>query len=149
MPAPTLPLAPIRKGRMAHGITSDGTLTPHLQCWYAVTADGQWGIERAEMPGTPWLAFHLPSIADGSYKEPVLMEATLRTCRSVIASGLAARTLAMAKCSHPDDQAGPRADLGRGLWSQHCGGCGAVRYWHTDRCPSCRRGEGHDWTPED
>jgi hypothetical protein len=30
------------------------------ECWGAVTADGEWGFERIEEPGTPWIVVHHP-----------------------------------------------------------------------------------------
>ena len=30
------------------------------ECWGAVTDDGEWGFERIEEPGTPWIVVHFP-----------------------------------------------------------------------------------------
>ena len=30
------------------------------ECWGAVTTDGEWGFERIEEPGTPWIVVHHP-----------------------------------------------------------------------------------------
>jgi hypothetical protein len=41
-----------------------GRLTKHAEAWGARTNDGLWEFERSDQRGTPWLAFHLPSVAD-------------------------------------------------------------------------------------
>ena len=30
------------------------------ECWGATTTDGEWGFERIEEPGTPWIVVHYP-----------------------------------------------------------------------------------------
>ena len=102
MPKADVPLAEIRKTRMAHRMVHGGRgLTKRSECWGAETADGIWDFEREDSPGTPWLAFHTPSVADGSYSLPVMMLGTLRACRALVASGGAAQELAYRKAD-PD-----------------------------------------------
>ena len=86
-------LAPIVKTQMAKRITRSG-LTRSAECWAAQTTDGLWDFEREDSPGTPWLAYHWPSLADGSYPLPVTMLSTLRQCRIQAASGTLDRELA-------------------------------------------------------
>jgi hypothetical protein len=87
-----LPLAPVVKTRMGRRIVRNGAgQTVHLECWGAKTTDGLWDFEREESPGTPWLVYHTPSVADGSYTLPVLLCGTLRACRA-FAAGLDTET---------------------------------------------------------
>lgn len=59
----TSTLIPIKKTRFNHRIIgNDPThLTPHKECWAAVSEDGIWAFERIEEPGTPWITTHVPS----------------------------------------------------------------------------------------
>ena len=58
------------------------------------TANDDWGIERDDSPGTPWLIFHLPSVANRTCTEPVIMRRTRRECVADVESGTAAEALA-------------------------------------------------------
>ena len=78
-------LAEIRETRTAPRITRSGLTRP----------------EREDSPGTPWLAFHKPSVADGSYALPVMMLGTLRACRILAADGTLDQSLARRKAD-PD-----------------------------------------------
>jgi hypothetical protein len=92
--APAVTLADIRKTRMARRVIRRGTaLTERAECWGAETTDGIWDFEREESPGTPWLVYHKPSVADGSLVTPVNMLSTLRECRWHVAAGEAQRDL--------------------------------------------------------
>lgn len=80
-------------------ITRSGLTRP--ECWGAETIDGSWDFEREESPGTPWLVYHKPSVADGSLTFPVISLGTLRDCRAFVASGTAEQELARRKAD-PD-----------------------------------------------
>jgi hypothetical protein len=81
-------LAPVVKTVMLPRRIHDGNAeTPHLECWGARTPDGVWVMEREESKGTPWLLFHQPSVAKGSYTRPVRRCGSLDECREMIASG--------------------------------------------------------------
>lgn len=102
MPKADVPLAEIRKTRMAHRMVHGGRgLTKRSECWGAETADGIWDFEREDSPGTPWLAYHKPSVADGSYSLPVMMLGTLRACRILAVDGTLDQQLAQRKAD-PD-----------------------------------------------
>jgi len=92
-------LAEIRETVTRPRITRSGLTRP--ECWGAETADGAWGFEREESSGTPWLVYHRPSVADGSYTMPVLHCGTLRECRALVAGGTAGQELTRRK-SDPD-----------------------------------------------
>ena len=92
-------LAEIRETRTAPRITRSGLTRP--ECWGAETIDGIWDFEREDSPGTPWLAFHKPSVADGSYALPVMMLGTLRACRILAVDGTLDQQLAQRKAD-PD-----------------------------------------------
>ena len=95
-------LAEIVKTRMARRIIRGGNgLTERAECWGAQTADGIWDFEREDSPGTPWLAYHKPSVADGSYALPVMMLGTLRACRILAADGTLDQSLAR-RTADPD-----------------------------------------------
>lgn len=143
------PLPPIRKTVMLPGRSG------RLECWGARTCDNQWGFDRTEEEGgnTPWEIFHLTSVKDGSYTLPVTISSTRKGCQLIVASGLAAAMLAVAKCPHPLDQRGHRVD--HGTWDWHydtCAACRGVRPVHDgdDRCRTCQEAEdgtgpGHEW----
>ncbi|HEX4622308.1 MAG TPA: hypothetical protein VH208_12140, partial [Myxococcaceae bacterium] len=96
----------IVKTDFAHRITHGGrSVTPHRECWGARTADGVWSFERVEEPGTPWLIYHLPSLADGSYLGVVASETTLDGCRRAVASGWAEQELGRRKAEEAARQA--------------------------------------------
>ena len=86
-------LVPIRKTDFHPNLR-----TGRLECWGAVTTDGEWSFQREESPGTPWLVRHLPSVADRSYELPVSMQGTLRACRLAVGRGWAASDLETRKC---------------------------------------------------
>ena len=67
------------------------------ECWGARTADGIWDFEREDSPGTPWLVYHVPSVADGTYTGPVDQCGSLTQCARLVASGWAEKRLAEAK----------------------------------------------------
>ncbi len=67
------------------------------QCWAARTADGVWDFQREDSPGTPWLIYHRPSVADGSCPVPVDMAASLKRCAEAVAKGWADKELARRK----------------------------------------------------
>lgn len=87
-----LALAPVVKTRMAHRLTRGG-VTRSAECWGARTTDGIWDFEREDSPGTPWLVYHQPSVADGSLPTPVSLRGSLRDCRWYVAAGHAAADL--------------------------------------------------------
>lgn len=99
MPKATAPLAEIRETCMRPRITRSGLTRP--ECWGAETIDGIWEFDREESSGTPWLMYHKPSVADGSYPLPVMHCGTLRACRALAASGAAEQELAYRKAD-PD-----------------------------------------------
>lgn len=82
-------LAPVRKTVMMPAFR-----TGRLECWGAETTNGTWSFEREESPGTPWLMYHKPSVADGTWTLPVMLCGTLRACRALVASGGAGEQLA-------------------------------------------------------
>ena len=96
MPRRVIPLAEIRKTRFQRAFR-----TGRMECWGAETADGIWDFQREESSGTPWLMYHKPSVADGSYPLPVSHCGTLRECRAFVASGGATQELAYRKAD-PD-----------------------------------------------
>jgi hypothetical protein len=53
-----------------------------LQCWAAVTKDGEWGFAREEDCGTTWTVRHMPT-------KTVVAEflGSLRQCRAYVGSG--------------------------------------------------------------
>ena len=85
-------LAPITKTVMFPAFR-----TGRLECWGAETTDGTWQFDREESPGTPWLTYHKPSVADGTWTLPVMQCGTLRACRALVASGGADQELARRK----------------------------------------------------
>jgi len=93
-------LAPVEKTQMARRITRRGT-TPSPECWAAVTTDGLWDLQREDSPGTPWLIYHRPSVADKSYVVPVMMCGSLLKCREAITAGWADAALTRCKAEHP------------------------------------------------
>ena len=99
MPRTSVPLAGIRETSTRPRITRSGLTRP--ECWGAETIDGIWEFEREESSGTPWLMYHKPSVADGSYPLPARYCGTLRECRALVASGGAAQELAYRKAD-PD-----------------------------------------------
>lgn len=135
-------LAPVRITRRARRFTRSGMTRPEV--WGAVTVDGQWGIERQDDVQTIWYVSHLPSLADGSWDRPVLVETTRRACQAAIADGRAALTLAMLRCEHSRDDRRFRFDPQSGLWREDCTACQASRVWHVE-CRQCEILEGHDW----
>jgi hypothetical protein len=86
-------LAPIVKTEFARRFTRSG-VTQHRECWGARTADGVWSFDREDSPGTPWLVYHQPSVADGMLPTPVTMLSSLRSCRGYVACGAADADLA-------------------------------------------------------
>jgi hypothetical protein len=95
---PLVPLAPVVKTRTLRRITRNGAgQTTKAECWGAKTVDGVWDFEREESPGTPWLVYHLPSVADGSYTLPVALCGTLRACRAYAANPAAEADMARLK----------------------------------------------------
>jgi hypothetical protein len=120
----TLDLPPIVRTVMLPGRSG------RIECWGVRTKDGEWGFDRTEEEGgnTPWEIFHLPSVADGSYTMPVTTSGTRKGCQRIVASGLAADLLAVAKCTHPAGQRGQRTDHGTYDWVyETCGACRGVR----------------------
>jgi len=89
-------MAEIRKTRMARRLTRRGA-TAQPECWGAETTDGIWDFHREDSPGTPWLIYHRPSVADGSLPVPVRFCGTLDECRQVAASPAIAGELAQRK----------------------------------------------------
>jgi hypothetical protein len=59
---PPLTLRPIVKDYATTLRTSRGREGQPLrrECWGAVTTDGEWGFERIEDVGTPWIVVHHP-----------------------------------------------------------------------------------------
>jgi hypothetical protein len=57
------------------------------ELWGADSADGIWRFEREESPGTPWLIWHLPSVADETLPVPVDQAGTITACREAVARG--------------------------------------------------------------
>lgn len=104
-------LVPVVKTQFYPRITRSGLTRP--ECWEARTEDDLWQFEREDSPGTPWLVYSLPRIADDSYALPVAVLSSLRACRACVASGQA------------------QADLDRLLAHE--------RGEHAERDPSCRR----------
>jgi len=88
-------LAPVVKTRFAYRLTRGGAgVTKRRECWAAKTTDGVWDFEREDSPGTPWLVYHNPSVADQTYPLPVTLCGTLRQCRVLAASGALDEALA-------------------------------------------------------
>ncbi len=92
-------LAPIHKAEFQRSWRTD-----RMECWSAETQDGLWRMERTEDPGTPWVVFHLPSMADGSWTVPVFLCGTLRACREDIASGAGERMLVSRKAEAEEER---------------------------------------------
>src|ERR1035441_5433789 len=99
MPKATVPLAGIRETSTMPRRTRGGLTRP--ECWGAETTDGIWEFDREESSGTPWLMYHRPSVADGSYVLAVMHCGTLRECRALVASGAADQQLVRRKAD-PD-----------------------------------------------
>ena len=57
------------------------------ELWGADSADGTWRFEREESSSTPWLVYHLPSVADESLPVPVDQAGTISACREAAARG--------------------------------------------------------------
>lgn len=63
------------------------------ECWGAASAgpdgqaDGIWRFAREESSGTPWLVWHLPSVADETLPVPVDQMGSLPACREAVARG--------------------------------------------------------------
>lgn len=79
-----VPLAEIVQTRMLPRRTRSGT---RLECFEAVTTDGEWAFERADLPGTPWIIRHVPT------GEVVDWRGYLDDCRWFVAAGHAADAL--------------------------------------------------------
>lgn len=77
------------------------------EIWAAATTDGEWDFEREDSPGTPWLVYHRPSVADRSWTTPVVIAGSLAGCGSSVASGQAAGQLARDKRADRDAPAPP------------------------------------------
>jgi hypothetical protein len=151
----TSTLAPVRITRSAPAITRTG-IAKRPQAWAARAADGAWGFDRTEEPGTPWEVFHLTSVADGSLTLPLISTTTLRSCRLYVGSGQAVRDLAVMKCGHPESARGHKVE--RGSWDYHyqtCSACQGIRPVHDDddRYPTCwaaedGTGPAHEWSAD-
>lgn len=63
-------LTPITKTTFAPAFRSG-----RVECWGAVSNDGQWTYVREDSPGTPWLVYHT------SHDLPVSFCGTLRSAR--------------------------------------------------------------------
>jgi hypothetical protein len=91
---PPVPLAPVRETvHRPRRIYSGNGQTAHLECWEAETVDGVWLFEREDSPGTPWLVYHQPSVADGTWTGPVTHMSSLRACRAAATAGTLAQEL--------------------------------------------------------
>jgi hypothetical protein len=56
------------------------------ETWGAVTVDGEWGFERIEEPGTPWIVVHHPRTA---HAETVSASfGTLKAARQAVERGI-------------------------------------------------------------
>jgi hypothetical protein len=67
-------------------------LAPSRRTLTAVVGD--YGIEQDDSPGRPWLVFHLPSVTDGTFTEPVLWLGRRRDCIAAVRNGRADAALA-------------------------------------------------------
>lgn len=65
------------------------TATQAPKCRTRTLTIGDWGIERDDSEGRPWVAFHLPSVADRSFTQPVLWKGTRRDCITAVQDGSA------------------------------------------------------------
>lgn len=126
-----VPLVPIRKTRFAHRLIHGGAaVTRHRECWGAVTlnpdgSDGDWEFEREDSPGTPWLIYHKPSVADRSYTLPVDQYGSIRQCQMAVTFGWAAKALEQRK-AEDRARAAERGCDPECRWpaADHAAGCG-------------------------
>jgi hypothetical protein len=105
-------LAPVHRAPRRPAITRNGLTAPQL--WESQTTDGEWDFERSDEPGTPWLAYHRPSAADGSCVFPVAYCGTEEECRAMAADGRLAVALERTKA-----EAAARAS--RTVWHRKAG----------------------------
>lgn len=94
-------LAPIRKTETARRLTRHGATG--RECWRAETLDGVWDFVREDSPGTPWLVYHNPSHADGSYRLPVMERGSLEACQKAVALGWAEKALETLKAEEAEE----------------------------------------------
>ena len=56
------------------------------ECWGATTTDGEWGFERIEEPGTPWIVVRFPRTPQA--ETVVTQFGTLKAAREAVERGL-------------------------------------------------------------
>jgi hypothetical protein len=100
-------LAPVTKTRFNQVMRAGGRPGAR-QCWGAQTTDGVWDFDREESPGTPWLIYHRPSVADGTQTGPVAQMGTLPACQWYVKAGHAAADLARLNAHDRGDHAAAR-----------------------------------------
>lgn len=56
------------------------------ECWEATTVDGQWGFERIEEPGTPWIVVYKPRTPEAETASCTF--GTLKAARQAVERGI-------------------------------------------------------------
>lgn len=121
------PMCPIANQRYGRALFRNGRT--QRQLWGADSADGIWRFDREESPGTPWLAYHLPSVADETLPGPVDQFGTITACREAVERGWLDKILPERKAE----------------WAAHMARlaaiCRVADYDESGRCRVCRQPE--------
>lgn len=124
---PPRQMCPVTNRRYGRTLYRAGT---RRELWGADSADGIWRFERAESSSTPWLVYHLPSVADETLPVPVEQAGSISACREHVARGWLDKILAERKAE----------------WAAHmtrlAALCQRADYDEAGKCRICRRTAG-------